>query len=197
VVGRAELSGWVQVVIGLVGLYFTVTQGGPALEAISAVGAGRALPPEFTGIHGGIRVFLFLLTLVTTLAFLLIGLGIVLGAVFRHVGAKMPLHGAYAVISAIVLLCASLSFAIFDILLWPITSLLALLCVVLSCIAGIDDEGEFFYIVLIGGVAGSMFVGIAASAIMGSPRALPSEVTAKSAADMNQRAAVAAATSAR
>lgn len=195
---RAELSGWIQVVIGLVGLYFTVVNGGPALDAIAQVGAGGVLPDDFAGTQGAIRVFLFLLTVATTLGLIFVGLGILLGTIFRHVGAKMPLHAAFSFISAIAILCLTFSLAIFDAPIWPITSLLFVLCIVLTVVAANNEDGEIYQFVLVIGIIGAVVVGGMTSAMMSSqPASAEASKAATNASEKSQEAAKAAARNAK
>lgn len=166
---RAEVAGWLQLLVALVGLYLAVTNGGAALEAIGQVGAGQGLPSEFKGAQGAIRVFIFIVILITLLALFFVGLAIVLGGLFRHLGAIMPLHSAFALIAAIVLGSAGLTLAIFGNYIWIPLIFLAGVCAVCSGIAAYDETKEIYWpLGLVGGVAVVLF-GIIITAFASNP----------------------------
>ena len=159
-VSRSEVSGWLQVVIGLVGLYFTVTNSGPALEALSRMGTGQGLPVEFQGAQGFIKVFLLILALSVLIALVLIGLAVLLGSLFKGLGAKNPLHASFSMTAAIFFGSVGVTGAIFGNPVWVFAVLFMLSCLVLTGVAGIDDgEDRGFWPCLFVLGAASVFVG--------------------------------------
>lgn len=157
---RTEIAAWLQVTIGMAALYFTIKSGGPSLEALTQVGVGGALPRDFMGAQGMIRVFLFLLALTTTLALVLVGLGVLLGAVFRRMGAALPNHASLTLIVAIVLLCLTVCFGAFSVPIWPGLGLLTLVALGCSGIAGVDETGEGYWVALVTGGGAAVFFGL-------------------------------------
>lgn len=175
---RSEISGWVQVIIGLVGLYLTVQNGGPALDAISKLSRAGQLPPDFAGAQGVIRVFIFLLMLTTTLAMLAIGLGVLLAAVFRRLGAHMPIMASFSFIGTVFLGCLTLTLAIFEAPVWVLSGLLTGLGVVLTAMAGGYPNRNAYFITL--GMGGSIlvFIGMLAAGALSSGAPEPTSARA-------------------
>ena len=161
---RAEASGWLQVIIGLVGLYFTVTNSAPALNALSSLSAGQGLPAEFDGAQGFIKVFLLILALSVLLSLVLIGVAILLAAVFRGMGGARPVHAALSLVMGLLFAACGLTAAVYGNSTWVFSILFMLSCWVIAGIAGVSDgadpEGDPFWICL--------FILGAASVVVGS-----------------------------
>lgn len=160
---RAEISGWIQVALAVVGLFFTVKQAYPALGAIEQFSSGKGLPQEFQGAQGSIQVFLVILSMATFLMLLFVGLAVVLGGLFRHLDASAPRHAAFSLVSAVILGAAAFTLSIFGNLVWVPASLLCVLSIVLAGIAAVEKQGQdesFFWIVTIGGIPAAVVFGI-------------------------------------
>lgn len=160
---RAEISGWLQVIIGLVGLYFTVTNSAPALNALSSLSAGQGLPAEFDGAQGFIKVFLLILALSVLLSLVLIGVAILLAAVFRGLGAARPVHTAFSLMMSLLFAACGLTAAVYGNSTWVFAILFMLSCWVIAGIAGVsagnDPEGDPFWVCLFLLGAASVVVG--------------------------------------
>lgn len=163
---RVEVSGWIQVVTGLVGLYFTITNSGPALDALSRMGSGQGLPVEFQGAQGFIKVFLLILALSVLIALVLIGFAVLLGALFRGLGAANPLHASFSLVAALFFGSTAVTTAIFGNPIWVFAVLFMLSCLVLAGIAGVDDSGEI-------GFWPCLFMFGAASVVVGGIAMIP------------------------
>ena len=165
------MSGWLQVLIGLVGLYFTITSSAPALDALSRLGAGQSLPPEFTGVQGFIRVFLLVLALGVLVALVLIGLAIILATVFRTLGAGRPIHAAFSLVAALSFFALTITVAIYGNPVWVFSALFMLSCLVLAGIAAATkaadgpEEIDAYW--------GSLFLFGAASIVVGGFAMIP------------------------
>lgn len=166
---RTEISGWIQVVTGLVGLYFTVTSSAPALQALNQLGTSGGLPAEFQGAQGFIKVFLVLLAIIVLLCLVLIGLSILLGALFRGLGAKAPQHASFALVMALVFMAISLTLGVFGHALWLVTGMIGLLLGLVAGVAAADGTQDSiwgtvgvgtFVILLAGGGATAIMAGV-------------------------------------
>lgn len=155
---RNEIAAWLQVITGIGGLIFTVMTATPSLNAISQASAGTGLPSGFAGAQGAIQVFLTVLLIIVCLAFLGIGLAVLLGGLFRQIGASSPYHAAFCVIIAIVCGAVALTLAVVGTLLWVLFMLLAMCACVVAGIAQVDAGKETFWTLTCGGIAGAVFV---------------------------------------
>ena len=54
---RSEISGYVQIVTGAVGIIVTVLASRAMLDALGKIRPSGNLPPEFSGISGAVRIF--------------------------------------------------------------------------------------------------------------------------------------------
>ncbi|MDP2260649.1 MAG: hypothetical protein Q8J89_13135 [Caulobacter sp.] len=185
---RAEISGWIQVVLAIVGLYFTIKQAYPAIDALGQVGFGKGLPSNFQGSQGAIQVFLVVLVLMTLLMLLFVGLAVILGALFRQLDAKSPRHAAFSLVASVVLGAATFSLAMFGSLVWIPGALLSVLLMVGSGLAAVtsmeEEEGGLFWVLVIVGIPASVLFGIFIAALVAGPQDVPSnpeqEVSASS-----------------
>lgn len=151
-----------QVIIGLAGLYWTVANSAPALDALSSLTAGQALPAEFEGAQGFIRVFLLLLALLVLLSLVLIGVAILLAAVFRGLGAARPMHSAFCLTISLLFAASGLTAAVYGNSTWVFAILFMLSCWVLAGVAGVSPGGDgedMFWVALVFLGAASVVVG--------------------------------------
>jgi hypothetical protein len=88
---RLEISGYIQIVIGIVGIVVTVLTAPAMLDALGNVGGKGALPPEFAGVGGAIRIFSVLFVLIVMILVVLLGLSITISTLAKALGACHPL----------------------------------------------------------------------------------------------------------
>lgn len=169
---RNELAAWLQVALGLAGLFVAVNQGGAALDAIGSIAGGNAsLPPEFAGSQGIVRVFLFLLVLVICGALSMVGLAILMSSLFRHIGAQHPHHVAFAFVVGLLLIVTAMTSGIFGNLIWIWAGGSAVLSLVSAGVAGVSkDSDEFWATVAIGGFFMVILCGIATAIVALPPQ---------------------------
>lgn len=143
-IDRIEVQGWIQVVIGVVGIWLTAAQSQTALIAIAQVIETGSAPDGFGGAGGAIRLFPVIFVMILLLAIALIGLGVAMGA--------------------LTLALAGSSF-------WIPFVCLTTVAVILAGLAAADREKVAFWMVGIFGIGLSLMVGggIAMALASGSP----------------------------
>lgn len=115
---RAEISGYVQIVIGAVGIIVTVLASPAMLDALGQIGPSGNLPPEFSGISGAVRIFAVLFVMLCFVLLLMIGLALVLSAVFRALGSGHPFLTGFFAIATVVCLAVTVTLAVISINYW-------------------------------------------------------------------------------
>jgi hypothetical protein len=115
---RLEISGYVQIVIGLVGIVATLLTAPAILDAFGQVTAGQGLPQEFNNVSGAIRVFGVMLVLGVLLLLVVMGASITLSALFKAAGAGHPTFAASALILGVCGMAATATFGVFRSPLW-------------------------------------------------------------------------------
>lgn len=115
---RLEISGYVQIVIGLVGIVVTLLTAPTILDAFGQVTAGQGLPPEFNTVSGAIRIFGVMLVLAILVLLVIIGASITLSTFFKAAGAGHPTFAASALVIGLFGMATSATFGIFRNPLW-------------------------------------------------------------------------------
>ncbi|SRR5258705_3337107 len=115
---RLEISGYVQVVIGLVGIVITLLTAPSILDAFGQVTAGHGLPNEFNTVSGAIRVFGVMLVLAVLLLLTIMGASITLSTLFKATGAGHPTFAATALVLGVFGMAATATFGVFRSPLW-------------------------------------------------------------------------------
>lgn len=148
---RAEVSGYVQIVIGAIGIVVTILASPAMLDAIGQMGGSGNLPPEFTGISGAVRIFAVLFVMFCFALLLVIGLSMVLSTVFRVIGSGHPFLTSLFAVMATLCLSVTVTLAVLHINYW-ITGFLAFGTLFWMCFASTakpDEDSE-----AISGIAG-------------------------------------------
>jgi hypothetical protein len=167
---RLEISGYVQIVIGLVGIVLTLLTAPSILDAFGHVTAGQGLPREFNTVSGGIRVFGVMVVLGVLLLLVIIGASITLSTFFKAAGAGHPTLAASWLVLGIFGMAATATLGLFRSPLWVpgfVGSLGALL-IAAAAMDKDDPKGEaaglvaFFFLILFLGT-GAVTVGIMSS----------------------------------
>lgn len=151
---RIELSGYVQIVIGIVGIVLTLLTAPSILDAIDALGAGQALPREFAGIGGAIRIFSVVFVLVALVFLVSLGLSITLSTLASGLGAYHPMLCAGMAVGALICFSISITLAALGTPIWVPSLACAVALTILSVVAAADSHLPHFW------VTGSIFVGI-------------------------------------
>lgn len=157
---KAEISGYVQIVIGAVGIIITILTSPTMLDAIGQIGNASSLPPEFSGASGAIRIFSVLFVLFAFTLLVMIGLAIVLAPVFQSAGSARPFLTAFFGVAAMTSLAVTATLAILSISYWVAGFVGAGTLIWLSFTAGDHDpRGQKMLVAAVVGSIVFLFVG--------------------------------------
>jgi hypothetical protein len=115
---RLELSGYVQIVIGLVGIIVTLLTAPTILDAFGQLTGGHGLPSEFNSVSGGIRIFAVMVVLAMLVMLVVIGASITLSTLFTAAGAGRPMLAASCVVVGVFGMALCATFGALQSLLW-------------------------------------------------------------------------------
>jgi hypothetical protein len=156
-----EISGYVQIVIGIAGIGVTMLTAPASLDAMNRVRIGEGLPSEFGGASGMVRVFA--ITFAFTVFTFLIGLGlsVTLSTIARAMGAANPMLMSAMMIGALFCLATSGTLAIYRSPFAVPGFVGSVLLVILSCVAALQATSEGFWPTLAFGTVIFMVTGVA------------------------------------
>ena len=106
---RLEISGYVQIVIGIIGIVLTILTAPTLLSAIGQIGSRGAMPVEFGGISGAIRIFSVLFVLFVLVLLVILGLAITLSTLLKALGAEHPFIASFTAVSSVVALAVTVT----------------------------------------------------------------------------------------
>lgn len=115
---RTEISGYIQIVVGAVGIVLTLLTAPSILDAFGEVAAGEGLPPALNSVRGGIQVFGVMLILSVLVLLVVVGASITLSTLFKAAGATRPILSASCLVVGAIGMAGSASLGIFGHLLW-------------------------------------------------------------------------------
>jgi glucan phosphoethanolaminetransferase (alkaline phosphatase superfamily) len=157
---RAEIAAWVQVVLGGLSLILTSLTATPAINAAVRASSVQEYSGSFQGAQGAIQIFAVVLVMAASMAFLLIGLAVILGRLFTLIEASAPYHAAFCVAVALLLVAVTATTAFLGSGLWIWPLLQAIVCVILAGQAQVDPGKETFWTLMIVGSVSSFLVGL-------------------------------------
>jgi len=176
---RLEISGYIQIVVGLVGIVLTILTAPALLDAVGQVSSGEGMPAEFSGVGGAIRVFCVLMILFVLVLLVILGLSTTLSALTRALGAKHPFLAALTAVAALVSLAVTVTLGAFESAFWAAGFVGSLGWCVLSFVACRDgedlksfsDTGVTFVILLLATGLGTLFfqMGVDAQVVASPP----------------------------
>lgn len=176
---RSEISGYVQTVIGAIGIIVTILASPAMLDAFGQIGSSNGLPSEFGGISGAVRIFAVLFVLFCFVLLLMIGLSLVLSTVFRALGSGYPFLTGLFAIATVMCLAVTVTLAVLDVNFW-ITGFIAVFTLVWMTFASTqepDEEGEALGTVAVIAIVGSiLFLISGAITVIGNASAIDSEL---------------------
>ncbi|MFN4097309.1 MAG: hypothetical protein ACK4GG_11130 [Sphingomonas sp.] len=155
---RVEISGYLQIVVGVVGIIVTVLTAPAMLDAVGGLASGQAMPQEFRSVSGFIRVFCVLFVLVALLMMILIGMSITLGTLFKALNANHPTTAATLLVLAILASTISVTLAVFATYFW-VPGVIASVGLTVMFLTACLDEKELSNTALAGVVTLFMFFG--------------------------------------
>jgi len=144
---RVEISGYVQIIVGVIGTVVTVLTAPSMLDAVDAMGSGQVLPPEFAGVGGAMRIFSVVFVLAAFLFLIALGLAITFSTLTKALGAQFPLICAAMAVGALVAFAATITLAALGTPLWKPGFVGGLSLVILAIVAGAHNGLEAFWIV--------------------------------------------------
>lgn len=115
---RIEISGYVQIVVGIVGIIATLLTAPTILDAVGSLTAGGAMPAEFAGASGAIRIFSVLAILFVLALLVVLGVAVTLSTLFGSLGAHHPVIAALGITCGTLALAVTTTLAILGIRFW-------------------------------------------------------------------------------
>jgi hypothetical protein len=113
-----ELSGYIQIVVGVVGIIVTLLAAPSFLDGISKIRKGGTLPPEFDGVGGALRVFAIIAVLLVLLFMVAVGLVVTLSTLTVAMGAVHPHATSACLIAALLFYTVTLTLVAYRQPLW-------------------------------------------------------------------------------
>jgi lysylphosphatidylglycerol synthetase-like protein (DUF2156 family) len=138
---KSEVSGYVQIVIGAIGIVVTILTAPAMLDAIGQIGGPSGLPPEFAGVSGAVRIFSVLFVLFAFAMLLMLGLALVMVPVFRSLGSAHPFLTGFFTVATVVSLAMTATLAALGINYW-IAGFVASLSLIWMTFATLEKDKE-------------------------------------------------------
>jgi hypothetical protein len=167
---RVEISGYVQIVIGIVGIVLTLLTAPTILDAVGAVSSGGGMPADFAGASGAIRIFAVLTILFVLGLLVVLGAAITLSTLFRALGAHHPVVAAFGITCGTLALAVTATLAILGIRFW-VAGFVGTLGLFVVGVVACKDEPE------LQGVGIAALIGLALFLITGLGTLITSPVT--------------------
>lgn len=159
-----EISGYVQIVIGMAGIGVTMLTAPHVFDAASRIRAGEGLPREFSGAAGFVRVFTITFALVVFTFLIGLGLAVTLATVARAMGSAWPMLTASLLIGAVLGIALTATFAIYRSNLAAPAFVGSVLLIVLGMVAALHRDLDGFWGAM--GVGIAIFIATSLGAIM-------------------------------
>lgn len=138
---RMEVQGYVNIVIGAIGIAVTILTAPSLLDTLSHIGGGGAIPKELASVGGAIRIFAVLFILIVFMAVLLFGLSVTLSSVFRAFEAKHPTISAMLCVSSLTALAVTMTLAFLDNIFW-VPGFVGTIGLVVAMLTSLRDDDE-------------------------------------------------------
>lgn len=142
---RVEIAGYVQIVVGLVGIVLTALTAPAALDALGQISSGSGVPAEFAGVGGAIRVFVVLFVLIALLFLVALGFTITLSTLTRALGGANPLHVSGAIVCALLSFATCATLLVFSGMFWLPAFVGGLVLLIMGFVGANDPDGGDFW----------------------------------------------------
>jgi len=109
---RVEISGYIQIVVGVVGIVLTLLTAPSVIDAFGDVASGEGLPPALNSFSGGVRVFAVMLVLCLLVLLVAVGASITLSTLFKAAGATHPILSASCLVLGVLGMAGSASLGV-------------------------------------------------------------------------------------
>ncbi|MBB4097878.1 hypothetical protein [Sphingomonas kyeonggiensis] len=137
---RIEVSGYIQIVVGIIGIVVTILTAPAMLDAIGSIASGQSLPHEFSNVSGILRVFCVIFILIILMTLIIFGMSITLSSLLNILGANHPMMASTFFILGVTAFSVTATLGLFKILLWIPGVVGAIGCLVVFLVACFDDE---------------------------------------------------------
>lgn len=114
----AEISGYVQIVIGLIGIALTITNIRKLVPDINLFAGKNGAPPGLDNASGFLRILLLFCLLNFTAFLICMGFSITLSSVYKSLSANSPLLSSSMTIAAIVSMSVTSAMGLYRIRFW-------------------------------------------------------------------------------
>lgn len=113
-----EISGYIQIVLGLIGIVLTITNVRKLVPDIDLFVNQNGLPPELESSSGFIRIAFLFLLITTTVFLICAGFSITLSTVYKALEASHPILSSSMTIGSIVSMSVTAAMALYKIRFW-------------------------------------------------------------------------------
>ena len=137
---RVEISGYIQIVVGIIGIVLTLLTAPTILDAFGSIASGKEMPVEFANASGVIRIFCVLFILFILLLLVVMGMAITLSTIFKALGASNPTLASLLGVIGIVSLALTATLAVLGVRFWVPGAVGTLGLFVMSFVACADDD---------------------------------------------------------
>jgi hypothetical protein len=137
---RIEISGYIQIVLGIVGIVTTILTAPQLLDAVGTISAGGTMPSEFQGASGAIKIFCIMLILSVLTFLVTFGVAITLSTLTKALGAHHPLIASTGLTVGLVASALTTTLAVLRIPYWVPGFVGSLGLFVVGFVACRDDE---------------------------------------------------------
>lgn len=166
---RIEISGYVQIVIGVLGTAATLLTASSFIDAFGMVAATGQMPHQFVGASGTIRIFSVLVLLFVFLLLVALGMGVTLSTLVKALGANHPVLVSLAAVLGVLSLAATATLAITGSSYWVAGFVGSLGLLTISIISCRDDNRHHrasiaalaFLVIFLATGAGTLIAGAA------------------------------------
>jgi type III secretory pathway component EscU len=141
----SEISGYIQIVIGLTGIIITLVNVQRLIPDINLFTNAKGAPPELHNFSSFMRVLIVVILLLLMLFLLGMGFAVTLSTVYRSLGAQYPLLSASMTILTLTSLAVTLAMALYRYRFWVAGFVGSAGGFVLATVAALNDDLANFW----------------------------------------------------
>jgi hypothetical protein len=141
----ADVSGYVQILIGVVGIVLTLTNIRSLVPDIDHFTKGKGAPPELDNLSGFIRVYVVIFLLILMVFLICFGFSVTISALYEGLSAKFPLLAASMTTMGLIALTLTITLSSYRNRFWVPGVVGTFSAMVLSIISAVNPDISVFW----------------------------------------------------
>ena len=141
----SEISGYLQIVIGLIGIILTITNARSLVPDFDLFTKAQGAPPGLDNFSGFLRILIVILLLILMIFLLSMGFSVTLGAIYETLGAKYPILAASMTIISLIALALTVAMALYRYRFWVSGFIGSVGSGVAATVAAVNDDLSTFW----------------------------------------------------